>query len=522
MDRGYQPYQGGQVALKPYPNTPGDELDRLILEEMGREQVVGVSAVFVKNGEVIWSRGYGWADLENERPADASTIYRIASISKTITATALMQLFEKGYFSLDDDIGDYLGYRVRNPNYPDIRITFRMLLTHTSSILDGGYNRVLDSPNPPPLKELLVPGGSAYTPDTWGDYPPGTRFVYSNFGAGIVACLVEVLSGQNFDTYAISHIFTPLGMDAGYEVADLAHPERLAVLYRPAGNGNFTPACDYYPGGQLPPRRPQLPLGNYYIGPAGAVRTSALDLARFMTAQMQAGVYRGVRILKEETADLMQQIQWYGYGYQGLFRMIGLFIHITDALAGRRLRGHPGEACGLLSDMYFSLDEQAGVVFMTNGGYYIVPEGGYAGIEETVINNTFRILKGPPAPDIRSIKAASGAGRLVVNGRGIYYLVPAEVIAGDLYIPAENLADALDAGIQDEAGGYLALTRKGSTVRVRSGEAVLQTGGGPVSLAAPPFLKGGHLMLPLAATSRVFGAGVSGGVPGELVIYLAG
>lgn len=388
-----------EESLKPYPNVPQNGLDAAILQEMHRSQIVGVSAAFIKNNQVVWANGYGWADLARGCPADPATIYRIASVSKTITATALMQLWELGLFRLDSDISSYLGYPVRNPNYPDDKITFHMLLTHTSSILDtGGYAAALSSPNPPPLRDLLVPGSETYSSMTWGDCRPGSRFIYSNFGVGITGALVEMLSGERFDRYAVNHIFKPLGMDASYVPADIVNDQKIAVLYVASGNKRFYPSCDYYPEGHKPARKPYLhPLGNYYIGPAGAVRTSALDLAKFMTAHMNEGVYSGVRILRKDTVDLMQQIHWEGFEPEGLFRQTGLLFHISDALAGRRLTGHAGEACGLISDMYFDRDEKNGVIFMTNGGYYEFLKSGTTTIEEGIINRIYAQFAGPPS-----------------------------------------------------------------------------------------------------------------------------
>lgn len=395
------------IPFKAYANVPRDALDEAILARMYESRIVGASAAFVEGGRVIWAGGYGWADLVKEQPAAPDTIYRIASISKVVTATALMQLWERGLFNLDDDIGPYLGYPVRNPNFPEDRITFRMLMTHTSSILDnGGYEQALGSPRPPLLRDLLVPGGEAYTEETWGKFRPGTNLVYSNFGTGIIGALVEVLSGERFDRYALNHIFRPLGMDAGYVAADLANFHKLAVLYKTSGGDMFYPACDYYPDGPRPPRREYaLPPGNYYIGPAGAVRSSVQDLAKFMIAHMSGGVCGGARILKSDTVDLMQQTHFHGHGLEGFFKNVGLSFHITGALAGRRLTGHAGEAYGLLSDMYFNRDEQVGVIFITNGGYYRFQPGGYTDIEESVINTIFERLAGPPKPEPGTVTA---------------------------------------------------------------------------------------------------------------------
>ncbi|OPY57962.1 MAG: putative penicillin-binding protein PbpX [Pelotomaculum sp. PtaU1.Bin035] len=378
-------------------NNVNSKLDNVILAEMNKYNMIGISAAFVKDGKIIWSNGYGWSDLERNKQASPDTIYRLASVSKTITATALMQLWEQGKLGLDDDISDYLGFEVRNPYYPNDKITFRMLLTHTSSILDGsgqgGYIKALNSANPPLLKDLLDRSGTAYSDLTWGDYRPGTNFNYSNFCAGIIACLVEKISGEYFDQYAINHIFKPLGMDAAYDVADIANIDDIAVLYRFAGDGSIVPTADNYQEGEIPHKREYgLPLGNYYIGPAGGVRASVTDLAKFMIAHMNGGVYNGVRILNKDTVDLMHQIQWSGNGLGGFFRQMGLFFHITGELAGRRLVGHAGEAYGLLSDMYFDPAENCGVIFVTNGGNYSFLSNGFTDIEVAVISHIFNYL----------------------------------------------------------------------------------------------------------------------------------
>lgn len=512
-----------EAGLKHYPNVPQNELDAAILEEMRKRQIVGVSAVFVKDSTVVWANGYGWADLELGRPAGADTIYRIASISKTITATALMQLWELGLFRLDSDISNYLGYPVRNPHYPNDKITFHMLLTHTSSILDiGGYAAALSSPNPPPLKELLVPGSEAYSSLTWGDYRPGTRFNYSNFGVGIIGALVEMLSEERFDRYANNHIFRPLGMDASYVAADIVNYQKIAVLYKTSGNGRFYPACDYYPEGQKPSRKPyQLPLGNYYIGPAGAVRSSVLDLAKFMIAHMNGGAYNGVRILRRDTVDLMQQIHWYGFGLEGFFRQMGLLFHITDALAGRRLTGHAGEACGLVSDMYFDRDECNGVIFMTNGGYYEFLSSGYTNIEEAVINRIYAQLAGQPKALPRVITAVTYESKLSANGRQIFYPVTPDLQNGDFFIPAISLADALEMAIEfDRAYNTLMLSKGSRVLTARVGEHSLAIGGNPVQIDTPVYIKEGYIMLPLIKVSEAFGASVSYNPAGNLIMAI--
>ena len=121
-------------------------LETEIQETVDKLNVVGLSISVIENNKISYSQGFGYADIDKSIKTDTNTIYRIASISKSITASAIMKLYEEGKFKLDDDINDYLnGFEVRNPNFPDEKITFRMLLTHTSSIIDGDtYSTIYD------------------------------------------------------------------------------------------------------------------------------------------------------------------------------------------------------------------------------------------------------------------------------------------------------------------------------------------------------------------------------------------
>jgi len=114
-----------------------DDLDTFIKEVMEKSHLPGLSACIVRNSNIIWSKGYGWADIENKISMTPDTVQNIASVSKTVTATAVMQLWEKGLFTLDDDVNGYLPFKAQNPRFPDVEITFRQLLTHRSSIKDG-------------------------------------------------------------------------------------------------------------------------------------------------------------------------------------------------------------------------------------------------------------------------------------------------------------------------------------------------------------------------------------------------
>jgi CubicO group peptidase (beta-lactamase class C family) len=365
-------------SLKSLAQSYYETLDSMALEN----KLIGMSVAVVCNGTVTDVHHYGLSDITRNIPVTDSTMYRVASVSKSVTASALMKLFESGYFSLDEDISDYLGFNIKNPNYPEEPITFRMILSHTSGLQDGtGYNYFLQATAsqtpPPPLASLLEPGGTFYTANMWLPKHPGTWFNYANINFGVAATLIERLSGIRFDIFTRDSILLPLGINGSFNVNDIGNINNVAVLYR-----NSIPQMDNYQG--VPP----LPvnLTGYIIGtngmifsPQGGLRISAPDLCNFMVMQAQHGSFNNVRILDSSTIALMHDTQWdynggNGNNYYNLFRRWGLGFHLTTnatngdiVFEGVPMIGHPGEAYGLISDMYFEKDKKFGLVFITNG-----------------------------------------------------------------------------------------------------------------------------------------------------------
>ena len=183
--------------LKQIPNS----IDKFILKSMKHHHIPGLAAAIIKNGKIAWTKGYGYADIEKNIPFTPNTINaEIGSISKTITASAIMKLWEQGLFDLDDPINNYLPFTINNPYYPNIPITFRMLLNHSSSIAENGdvfiYN--FDFNNSPTetlgnyVYDILNPAGSLYVDSIYfNNYTPGSQWSYSNFGYVLLGYLVE-------------------------------------------------------------------------------------------------------------------------------------------------------------------------------------------------------------------------------------------------------------------------------------------------------------------------------------------
>ncbi len=346
-------------------------------------KLVGANFVIVKEDRVVNHCTYGMQSIEKEKETNEKTIYRIASISKTVGAIALMQLVEAKKIDLERDISDYFGFLIRNPKYPNDPITVKMLTLQTSSIVDGyddenpaydnikkGYNGVNGTRLEVTVKDLLVENdGPYYTPLTFSDYKPGTRFIYSNFGCGLMACLIEIASGEYYTDYMENHIFKPLQLDASFVACHIEHQELIADLYYPPKEGEegykvAITAERFVNGGY-----PKFPLGENFRGPAGGLFISMPDLSTIMRMFLQGGIVNQVRLLQKETVDYMIQQHWFGKGDGDGYWAKGIQMKVLHSFPEKPFRGHTGGAYGVRSYMYFDVKNQLGACFITNGGY---------------------------------------------------------------------------------------------------------------------------------------------------------
>jgi CubicO group peptidase (beta-lactamase class C family) len=256
-------------------------LDRFILAQMLWSHTPGLSAVIVKNGTIVWQGAYGFRDAAMTHPVTPDTLFELASLSKTVLAVAVLQLVEQGKLALDNDVSAALPFKVRNPNFPDRPITLRMLLGHVSGIVDNWplikAHSVENADAPVSLSEwfrgYLTSGGAWYSKEAnFSRNPPGTAFTYSNQAAALSALAVEKASGEPFDRYWREHIFTPLGMrETSYRLAEL-DPSHIAMPQAWYGRSFVELGHHGFPG-----------------YPAGTLRTSAPQLARFLLMVMNGG-----------------------------------------------------------------------------------------------------------------------------------------------------------------------------------------------------------------------------------------
>ncbi len=255
----------------------------------------GLSVGIAAKGRVFMARGYGLADIAANRPVTADTAFHIASVSKTVTGTALMMLYQDGRFQLDDPIAKYLDFKVAHPKFPDTPITFRHLMTHTSGIADTVYDTtdafaVSGDPTLPLgdfLAGYLTPGGQWYSVDDCYGAQPGTAWAYSNVAIALLGYLAGRL-GTDLKTLTQDRLFTPLGLThTSWTYAGLK-PEDVATPYDVSDG---TPKA--------------LPPTGYPDWPAGLLRTSANDFARFLALYTAQGTVNGHTYLKPETLKTM-------------------------------------------------------------------------------------------------------------------------------------------------------------------------------------------------------------------------
>lgn len=325
---------------------------RTINKLMKKYEAVGLSVAVVNNNRIVYSHAFGYSNAETKRKLSNNNIFRIASISKSFSATAMMQLIEAGKVSLDDDFSNLIGFPVRNPKYPDDKITLRMVLSHTSSINDSEGYFNLDVINPATNPEY----GKCYS-----DYAPGKGYRYCNLNFNMVGAAIERLSGERFDQYVTQHILKPLHLYGGYCIDSLNADLFSAIYDYDSASKTFKESVDAYH-----PRREEI--RNYKMGystpvfsPTGGMKISAQDLAQYMQMHMNKGELNGIRIMSEHSAKEMQTPVAVKEGY-------GLALMTTDKfIDGKHLIGHTGLAYGLSSAMFFDPNNKYGLVLITNG-----------------------------------------------------------------------------------------------------------------------------------------------------------
>lgn len=357
---------------------PTAALDSAIESRMSEAGFMGLAAAVLVNKQVVWMKGYGFADWRRTKPYTPQTIQNIASISKTVTGAAMMRAVAEGKLNLDEDINRYLPFRVVNPRFPNERITLRHLATHTSGITDRYevYSRAYqfggDSPEPMGrfVEDYFTPDGKNFSRDNFIDAKPGAMREYSNIGAALAAYILERAVGEPLNTYTKKHIFTPLGMTGtGWFLTEVDRAKHSELFV--AQNGSPVP----------------IPHYGLTTFADGGVRTSVADLSKFFAAMLNGGEYRGTRILDARAAAEMTHLQYTATnhpenlppseGNSGLFW--------RTKYGGARV-GHGGNDPGVKADMLADHSGNTGVVVLIN------TSTSFAGAEQQAYFALFEVL----------------------------------------------------------------------------------------------------------------------------------
>ncbi len=342
--------------------TPAEKTDKALQAVLEEFNAVGISAAVVKDGQIVYNESFGYKNLDTKEPLTNTDVMRIASISKSFTATSLLQLVEQGIISLDDDVSELIGFKIRNPHYPEDVITLRMVLSHTASIKDKDDYFTIDHLNPAVYGDCI---------ESYYEYRPGEGYNYSNMGLNLAGTILEKVSQVRFDDYVRDNIIHKLGLYGGHN-NDSLDVDRIARLY------NFRDGAYVESKGAYKSRSEDMP--DYVLGysapifsPTGGVKISAHDLAVYMMMHMNYGEYNGVRIISQASAKAMQTPVW--IAQQDWEDQYGLCLKefkdfINDPQynqEGHYPVGHTGGAYGLRSIMIWSPADGWGIVAMTNG-----------------------------------------------------------------------------------------------------------------------------------------------------------
>jgi len=325
----------------------GSEVNRTL----GKGRIPSASIALVAGEEVVWAEGFGYANLWARTRAKPETVYLIGSIFKTMSTYALLQLMEEGKFRLDDSVNTYLKEFQIQGEDPERPVTFRHLLTHTSG-LPGGFVAfpVWGDTVPPPisvtLKNILKL-----------KRPPETQVEYSNPAFTLVAHLVEQFAGLPYKRIIRERIFKPLELNDTDFIPEGDMEERLSIPY----------LYDVKTGTHKPASRSKAD-----VWPAGVVYGTVLDQARWLIVNLNHGIYKGRRLLSEDTFREITTRQFERFagpiagGWLNETTGYGLTWWITE-YKGDKLFAHSGSVNGYTAFMVGNLDKKIGFAVLTNG-----------------------------------------------------------------------------------------------------------------------------------------------------------
>ena len=336
------------------------KLEYFIFEKMAAMNTAGISMALVEDDEIIWSRGFGFRSISERLPATPGTVYDVASVSKSFTAVAVLQLQEQRKLSLEDPVAKFIPEFQIKPFGETIKI--KHLLSHTSGLPGLGSSTrmkaVIGTRNDlMPLisyEDYLI---FLHDAQQWALAKPGERYLYSNEGYALLGYVIQKCAGISYDEYITSNILAPLGMTRSYfSREDVEADHDVATLYALIE-------------GRLVPKPYLYTHVNSFTG----LVTNVLDLTKYVSMLINRGTYQGTRVLSPQSVEAMSTMQIttreqftsdvsYGYGYG---------LDIISGFLGHTLAGHGGWIDISTAYMGFLPEKRIGVAVLANGAAYV-------------------------------------------------------------------------------------------------------------------------------------------------------
>lgn len=328
--------QSGRFDLQ----TTKRVLTGLVEKTLRDNGIPSMSIALVRGDSIVWTAAFGYANMRTRTPATTETIYSTGSSFKSVTATAVLQLAEQGKLKLDEPINKYLGEaQVKDSSWKPV--TFTHILSHWSGLTNGAETQPIWGRRLPKTLE-------GFTSTLTWKRAPETKWEYNNFAYGTAGLLVQKISGVEYEQYIVDNILKPLGVTTPHPVYPSPEMvERMALPYNAGGTfGKPAPVAQVH----------------FDVYPAGDIYLTAEDMARYLIAQLNGGVFRGNRILSEASVREMHKERFggdYGFG----------FWMVHDTASGHTLIHHGGAIAGQRAFLIGDLDAKVGVYYMTNSDF---------------------------------------------------------------------------------------------------------------------------------------------------------
>ncbi|MGZ8290297.1 MAG: serine hydrolase domain-containing protein [Telluria sp.] len=395
--------------------------DGLVPAQLARNDIAGAVVTVVRGGRIVFAKGYGYADVGRRAPVSATgTLFRIGSVSKLMTWTAVMQLVEQGRIDLSADVNQYLDFRLPDPFGKPV--TMRHLMTHTAGFEDAFQGVWRQAPDPGEYLELKV---AMRIPKRI--FAPGTVAAYSNYGAALAGYIVQRVSGEPFDAYVERHITRPLAM------AHTTFVQPLPAALAPHMSSGYRLAS----GGAMP--------FELMLSPAGGAAATATDMARFMLANLGDGSVDGVRILQQETMSLMHSPQ-HAFDARDNATTLGW---VSLQRNGQRLLGHDGATFYFHSNLVLVPDAGVGIFIAYNSSGN--GNGGTSGAVIRAFMDRYFPYSPPAVATLPDAGTRGMAGYYMPSRRGETNLSYLAAMFGQTWV-AENGDGTIEVGKLMEAG----------------------------------------------------------------------